>query len=175
MKRLIEKLITSGANLSTRKALKSTLNILGIKPENVDRLYVDLKNSTYKNAFRKVPRKDRVLFLPQCLRNSKKCRAELTESGYKCRKCGACKISEIKQRAEKLGYRVFIIPGAEMTLNIMRKTRPKAVVGVACLKELVIAAEGLRIPGQGVELLRDGCADTDVELENLFKVLEDNK
>ncbi len=175
MKRLIEKLITSGGNLSTRKALKSALNVLGIKPENVDRLYVDLKNSAYKEAFRKVPKKDRVVFLPQCLRSSKKCRAELTESGYRCKKCGSCKIPEIKQKAEKLGYRVFIVPGAEMIFNIMKKERPKAVVGVACLKELVMAAEVLRIPGQGVELLRDGCADTDVELGRVFRVLEDSK
>jgi len=173
MKRLIERIITAGADVSTRKALKTTLNILGIKPENVDKVYVELKNSAYKKSFRKVPKKDRVLFLPQCLRNSKKCRAELTKLGYDCRMCGACKIYEIKKRAEKLGYRVFIVPGAQMTLALMKKFRPKGVVGVACIKELVMAAEALSMPGQGVLLLRDGCSDTDVDLEEVFRVLED--
>jgi len=84
---------------------------------------------------------------------------------------GDCKVYAIKAKAEKLGYRVFICPGGSMIFRIIKKFRPKAVMGVACMKELVLAAEELRIPMQGVELLKSGCVNTDVDVEHVFSLL----
>jgi hypothetical protein len=102
-----------------------------------------------------------------------KCRAQTTKEGYKCVKClpDKCKVYAIKAKAEKLGYRVFICPGGSMVFRIIKKFRPKAVMGVACMKELVLAAEELRIPMQGVELLKSGCVATDVDIEHVFSLL----
>ncbi len=171
MKRTIQKLIGLGVDLSTKKALKAALKILGIKPENVDKLYIELKNNIHKKGFDLVPPKDKIVFLPQCLRNSKKCKAKLTKYGYVCVECGACKVFKIKNKAEKLGYRVFIVPGGSMVLNIIKKEKPKAVLGVACINEIVTALEEIKIPTYGVELLRDGCVDTDVDLNEVYNLL----
>ena len=171
MKTLIRKLVAIGADLSTRNTFKTALNVLGINPKSVDRLYVELKNSINRGGFRKVPRDRRVLFIPQCLRNSRKCRAKLTDAGYACVNCCNCKAHRVKGDAEKLGYRAFIVPGGHMAFEIIKKTRPRAVVGIACLKELVIAAEAVRIPAQGIELKRDGCVDTDVDMKDVLEVL----
>lgn len=172
MKNLLKRLANMGADLSTRKTLKSALGILGIEPDNIDRLYIELKNSINKDAFRSIPPKDKMVFIPQCLRNSKRCRARLTDLGYKCAGCCNCKARRIRERAEKLGYRVFIVPGDSMVFNIIKKFEPKAVFGVSCLKELVIAHEEIGIPGMSVELSRDGCVDTTVNLQDVFKILE---
>lgn len=174
MKMLVQKLISTGADLSTKKALKNTLNYLGIKPENIDKLYIELKNSIHRDTFMRISPAHKLLFLPQCLRNSRTCSAVLGPSGWRCKKCsghGTCKVFRIKQRAESLGYRVFIVPGGSMTFKLIEKFKPKAVLGVACIKELIMAVEELRVPAQGIQLLRDGCINTDVSLKDVFDVL----
>lgn len=172
--KIVQKLISLGADISTKKALKMALKTIGAHEENVDKIYVDLKNSVNKDSFRKVDTRDKIIILPACLRHSSKCKASLTKDGYACVNCGACKISEIKKRAEEKGCRVFIVPGGSMALEIVRAHRPKAVMGVACLNELVQAVENIRIPCQGVQLLRKGCMDTDVDVKEVMDTLNGN-
>ena len=171
MKKFIQDLIEMGADFSTKKALKRSLRLIGLKPENVDRLYIEFKNDHYREQFKAIEPRHKMLFLPQCLRKTK-CKAEVTETGYQCVKCSNdCKVYAIKAEAEKRGYRVVISPGGSMNFKVIRKFRPKAVLGVACMKELVLAAEELRIPMQGVELLKNGCVNTDVDVEHVFSLL----
>jgi hypothetical protein len=174
MKVLVQKLLSTGADLSTRKTLKNTLNYLGIKPENIDRLYIELKNSMFSERFRRIDPKDKLIFLPQCLRNARTCKAVLSPIGWGCVKCSGhntCKVFRIKQKAESLGYRVFVVPGGSMVFKLISELKPKAVIGVACIKELVMAVEELKVPAQGVLLNRDGCVNTDVSLKDVFSVL----
>jgi hypothetical protein len=174
MKSLIQKLISTGADLSTRKALKNTLNYLGIKPENIDKLYVELKNATFGERFRKIPPEEKILFLPQCLRNSKTCKAVLKEDGWRCMKCAGkerCKVYRITKEAESRGYRVFVVPGGSLVFKIIKRLQPRAVVGVACIKELVMAMEELNVPAKGIMLSKDGCVDTDVNVREVLEVL----
>jgi len=85
--------------------------------------------------------------------------------------CCRCKARKIREKAEGLGYRVFIVPGDSMTFNIIKKFEPKAVFGIGCLKELVIAAEEMNIPGRGVMLSKTGGVNTDVDLKMVFDIL----
>lgn len=175
MKRVIQRLVSLGVDLSTRKALKNALKILGIKPENIDKLYIELRNDMNREAFSALPAKQKVVFIPQCLRKSKKCRARLSPVGYICKGCSRnCKARLIKEKSEKLGYKVHIVPGGSMVFNIINRFRPRAALGIGCLKELTLAAENIRIPGCGIELLRDGCVDTDVNLEEVSDILNGN-
>ena len=175
MTKIIQKLVSLGVDLSTKKALKGALKILGLKPGNIDKLYIELKNDIHKEQFNKTHPKKKILFLPQCLRNSNKCKARLGEFGYKCVDCCNCKASQIKKEAEALGYRTYIVPGGSMVGKIVKKLKPEAVAGVACMKELAMALDELRIPTQSVELLRDGCVDTDVELGAVMDIIKNNR
>lgn len=175
MRTLAQRLISTGADLSTRKALKNTLHYLGIKPENVDRLYVELKNSMHRDRFSRHSPESKAVFLPQCLRNNATCKARLGEMGWECVKCSGhkdCKVFAIKERAQERGYRVFIVPGGSLVFKIIKELKPKAVLGVACIKELVMAADELKIPIQCVLLSRDGCVNTDVDLDEVFRIID---
>ncbi len=170
MKGLIQRLASIGADISTRKTLQTGLKILGVKPENVDRLFIEMKNDIHRNNFRKISPKDKIVFLPQCLRNPK-CRARIKDFGYNCVDCCNCKASQIKKLAEKLGYSVFIVPGDSMVFRAIKELKPKAVVGIACLKELVAALEEIKLPLQTVELSKTGCINTDVNISDISKIL----
>ena len=174
MKKFIQEMIDAGADFSTKKALKRSLRLVGLKPENVDRLYIDFKNDYHKERFRTAEAGNKILFLPQCLRKSA-CKAGLDEEGYHCVNCSAdCKVSAIRAKAEGMGYKVYVCPGGSMIAKIILKHRPKAVLGVACIKEILMATEELdmkKIPYQAVELLKNGCVNTDVDVEHVFSLL----
>ncbi|MFH1445637.1 MAG: DUF116 domain-containing protein [Nanoarchaeota archaeon] len=174
MNKVIKRLINIGANISTKKALKVALKTIGAEEENIDKIYIEVNNAVNKDKFLKIKNKDKAVFLPQCLKNSKKCKGILTEDGHKCVHCGACKISEITKRAENMGYKVFIVPGGSMIEKLIKKHKPKAVFGVACLKELTMAVENIPLPTQTVKLKKDGCLDTDADINEIFDVLEGN-
>lgn len=173
--KIVQKLVSLGVDISTKKALKAALKAIGAQEENIDKMYVELKNSMNRKSFLEVKANEKIIILPQCLRNSKECKAKLTKDGYACVKCGACKICEIKERAEKMGHGVFIVPGGSMAINIIKTHKPKAVLGVACLNELITAIENVNTPTQGVQLLRKGCIDTDVNIDEIFSLLGDNE
>src|SRR4030042_2187327 len=174
MKKFVQERIEAGVDFSTKKALKRSIRLIGLKPENVDRLYIELKNDHYKERFRSIEPGHKIVFLPQCLRRPG-CKASLDENGYHCVTCSAGgRVSAIKAKAEGLGYKIFVCPGGSMIAKIIVKYRPKAVLGIACMKEILMAAEDLeqaRVPYQSVELLKNGCVATDVEVEHVFSLL----
>jgi len=173
MTKLIQKLVGLGVDISTKKALKRAIGILGVKPENIDKLYIDLKNSIHEEKFREIPNRNKIVFLPQCLRDCNRCQATLGKYGYICVKCSKhCKARKIKEHAEKLGYKAYIVPGGSMLTKVIKKYKPEAILGVACKKEIVMAFDELNIPTQGVELLKDGCVNTDVDIDEVVKILE---
>lgn len=173
MKKLMQRIISMGADFSTRKALKTTLKFLGMKPENIDKLYVEIKNDFYREAFRKISPTKKIVFLPQCLRNPN-CKAKITKLGYGCTGCGnrnKCKVYTIKDKAEYIGYKVFITPGGSMVVNIIKKFKPGAILGIACMKEIVMAMENIPMPGQAIRLTKDGCVNTDVKMSDVMGIL----
>ncbi|AFK21942.1 DUF116 domain-containing protein [Pyrococcus sp. ST04] len=176
---IIAKLLALGADLSTRNAVKAALSLISENEELTDQIYVELKNKAYKDDFKRVPVEKRAIFIPQCLRNIKACEAEFTEYGWICKKCGKCQIGEIIEYAESLGYRQFyIVPGGSLVKKILKDKVPKGeikgAVGIACWPELAEAAEklsSLKIPIQGIPLLRAGCINTIVDVERVKEVL----
>jgi len=150
--------------------------LVGIEDQRIDEMYVDLLNRALHEKFTKIPPNERILLLPQCLRGDK-CPAEQDQEGFHCKQCGKCKIAEIMKIAKKLKTKVFVLPGGSMVPRLLKKYKPKAVIGVACYRELeqgmgLVEKQGL--PTQGVCLLRDGCKNTDVDLLELKELMQNN-
>ncbi|MDI6856179.1 MAG: DUF116 domain-containing protein [Candidatus Thermoplasmatota archaeon] len=171
---LLKKILNLGIDLSTRSGVKTALALANEDTSLADELYIELRNALNREGFKKVPFNKRALFLPQCLRSAEHCKAELSDEGYVCKECGSCTAYTLKKEAEKLGYKVFIIPGGSMVMNILKNNSVEAVLGVACKLELCQGAERLAstsIWAQGVPLLRDGCKNTSVDVEKVLTVI----
>jgi len=145
---------------------------IGLDPRYFNSIVVDVKNSINADNFKKVPPKERVIVLPQCLR-SIKCPAKLSSvEGIECTKCGLCYIKEFKEKTEALGYKVFILPGGTFVKRILKGAKPKAVLGVACFIDLfegIKICEKARIPVQGVLLKTTGCVETIVDWDDVWE------
>lgn len=134
------------------------------------------KNKEHALAFSKAPFGRRLLIVPQCLRATGACRAEERGEAYVCARCGACKIGTLAERAADLGYLgTYILKGGSAVARLVAQAAPAAVVGLACHLEGalgVLTCEEKGVAVQFVPLARDGCADTDVDLDEALDVLE---
>jgi len=134
------------------------------------------KNKEHALRFAAVPPAERVVFLPQCLRRIGRCQAIETARGYECRECMQCPAGTITREAARLGYKgVYMLKGGRAVAQVLCEARPTAVVGVACSYEGalgILECERKGVAVQFVPLTRDGCAETDVDLDEVLSVLE---
>ena len=132
---------------------------------------------------RAFPPGQRMLLLPHCLRPNQGCPGKMTNKGLVCDGCtrSDCKIHPIRAAAIKAGYlSVCVAPGGRLAVRCVAETRPAAIVAVACDKELAdgVAAvnslswEHAAPPIVQIPLLRDGCVDTDVDVDSVIAVVE---
>lgn len=155
---------------------RKVISMLGGNDKMIDMVNIEVRNILLKKKFAEVSYKDRIVILPQCLRDLN-CPVKFSSvGGAKCAGCSKCKIFEISKKADELGYRgTYIAPGGGFVRRTIVKVKPKAVIGVGCPCEVNIGMlefSNRGLLGQGVLLLRDGCVGTDVDLEELFQVME---
>lgn len=142
--------------------VKAFCKLLGLDDRDLITFFITLRNSMNQKAFSEIPVEERAVFLPQCLRSAQ-CPANLTPEGLKCRNCGRCQVGENILWLEKLGYRVFIVPGSTFIKRMARKYHPRAIIGVGCLVEVkdgIDMADRMGITAIGVVNLKDGCVET---------------
>jgi hypothetical protein len=134
------------------------------------------KNRQNSVRYLRTPYADRLVLLPQCLRSTEGCQAEERNSEYVCARCGACKVAQVTAEAEALGYMaVRVLKGGSAVLRVVQEARPKALLAVCCPIEAVmgvVVCERIGVPAFCVPLLRAGCSDTDVDLNDLRSALE---
>ncbi len=154
--------------------IKKISRIFGVSDKIIDLIGVEVRNKLNEQRFAKIPVKDRIMVVPQCLR-SLKCPARLnSKHGIECRECGLCIIKNLKKIAENLGYRFFIVPGGSFVERIVKELRPKAALGVACVHDLNEAMRNLARVGitvLGVPLIKDGCIETEVDYKKIIKTM----
>lgn len=152
---------------------KAVFRLFKMDDAVVDRVSIDLQNKFNGPDFAATAFKERVIFLPQCLRSTE-CPAKLSPEGIQCVGCGKCVVKEIKKEAEKKGYRVFVVPGSSFIKRMIIKYRPKAVIGVGCRPEIKQGLElcgKFNVPAQGVILQRAGCMNTIVDVDDVYLAL----
>ena len=135
---------------------------------------IAVSNAFWRAQFEAVPPHRRLLLLPHCLRDRQACRGKYDSTGLHCAACGACDLAGLHAEAEALGYRVVIAGGTSAVLLQALEGEADALLGVACLDSLEHSYERLAelgIPHLALPLLRDGCADTELEPEVLREYL----
>lgn len=138
--------------------------------------YTAKKNKQNEKKFASTAFSDRIVLVPQCMRNIEKCKAKEHGGYYVCAECGACKVSPISKKVKQLGYKaLYILKGGRIVEKLIDEQKPKALLAVACFYE---GEEGMKlcdkknVTVQFVPLTKDGCVATDVNVEDVLKVLE---
>ncbi len=142
-----------------------------------DMVDIHSKNLVHEKDFQETDK--RALFLPHCSRKHMdgQCQASFDPelSSYSCEGCSDdCPVNRATQVAEKEGYDVFVFPGGSCIPKVLRKRNYDGVVGVACSEEVKLGMEKLEEAGldyQGIPLLKNGCANTQFNIDTLKKRL----
>ena len=144
-----------------------------------DLIDINIRNLLEKEEFKKTNK--RALFLPHCSRKymDNRCKAYFNSEvpSYYCNHCSSdCLINQATILAKKYGYDVYVVAGGSCIPKILKDNPYEGVVGVACCEELKLGSNYLRnlnIPGQGVPLVKNGCANTKFSIESLEIILKE--
>ena len=137
----------------------------------LDKWMVSLKNMAHKSDFKMT--EHRLLLAPHCMR-ALDCPAASTKFGIECISCGKCIFTKIKADAERFNYTLHIIAGSSYIRHIVKKESADGALLLACNYELNKVMRSLKrsdIETYGVPLLNDGCYATEIDYDNLIKVM----
>jgi hypothetical protein len=165
------KLVKSGL-VFLEGIMKTFFRLLGLEDREMLSFLIKLHNAMNTTDFERIPVSERAVFIPQCLRSSG-CPAHLTPEGLKCRNCGQCSVGEARRLLEKLGYRIFIVPGSSFIKRMVKKYHPKAIIGVGCLaevKEGIDMADKIGLVAMGIVTIKEGCVETLVNWVDIYEV-----
>lgn len=173
----------SGASLTPPLSIDelSDISLRLIRTHRLDNalqgwLMVEINNSVWKEVVASVPYDKRILLLPQCLRNSAHCLADVDELGLLCHRCNNCSIPSLQDKAEELGMITLVAEGFTPVMGLMESGVVDTVIGAGCLDSLEKVFPLLirhAVPGIAVPLNRAGCRDTEVDyayLESLIRM-----
>lgn len=133
---------------------------------------IRLHNQLNRERFSKLAMEDRMVFLPQCLR-SMDCPSNLSIEGLVCKRCMRCEIGRSIDELESHGCKVSIVPGSTFVMRLVKKYRPKGIVGVGCImevKEGLEMTDRMDLPAMGVVTTKDGCVETAVDWPTLIEI-----
>lgn len=152
--------------------MKAMFRFLGLEDREMLTFFINLQNTMNAAEFSRIPVSERAVFFPQCLRSSQ-CPANLTPEGLKCRNCGLCEVGGARVLLEQMGYKVFIVPGSSFIKRMVKKYRPRAILGIGCLSEVkegIEMADKMGLVVMGVVTLKEGCVETLVNWPDVYEV-----
>jgi len=152
--------------------MQAMFRLTGLEDREMLAFFITLQNALHKAAFERIPVGERAIFMPQCLRSSE-CPAHLTPEGLECRACGRCTVGQAQKMLRAMGYRTFIVPGSSFIKRMVKKYRPRAILGIGCLtevKEGIEMADSIGLVAMGVVNLREGCVETVVDWDDVYEV-----
>jgi hypothetical protein len=140
---------------------------------------IDLQSVNMIERSKFLQTKKRALVLPHCARKylDSRCKAVFDPSipSYICAHCSEdCQISQAATLAKQKQYDVFIVPGGSCLPKILKSAKYEGVVGVACGEEIKVLPpllNSMDVAAQAIPLIKNGCANTEFNMETLVKVL----
>jgi len=155
--------------------LASTLGrLLGIEPDRIRASFIEMNNSLVKASARLVGGDRLLLLLPHCLQNFD-CPHKVTSEVRNCRRCGGCEIADLIKICDNYGIKMSIATGGTLARRVIVETRPKAIVAVACDRDLTSGIQdSYPIPVIGVlnERPFGPCRNTRVDLAKVRQAID---
>jgi geranylgeranyl pyrophosphate synthase len=135
---------------------------------------VAVSNAYWRPLMAATPFQRRLFLLPHCLSNQSVCAGSYDSVGLHCAGCGGCEIQALKAQAEQLGYAVIVAEGTSSLFLQVLEGDVDAIFGVACLDSLEKSFShlvDLGVAHVAVPLLKDGCRDTEAEIDLIRELL----
>ena len=103
--------------------------------QKLDSAIIALNNLWVRSRSKKAMPENVLLLFSSCLQSSA-CKQNLVHDVWNCKRCGNCTVRDLLGLVERRGVKSFMASGGRIALAEAKKKDIKAVVAVACEKEL---------------------------------------
>jgi hypothetical protein len=149
-------------------------SILKIPKNDIRNVYIKLNNKyIYSNSYN-LDYEDILILTPHCIQNHK-CKLKVTNEIENCKKCGVCSVGELAKLKEEKNVKVCIATGGTLARKIIIDNKPKAVVAVACERDLTSGVQDIKkVPILGIFNKRPNgpCFDTNIDIDEVKKAVD---
>jgi hypothetical protein len=147
--------------------------VFDIDRERIERSFIEVSNHLVRNR-RVVVSPDRLLVLaPHCIQLDT-CRHKVTGRVENCRGCGKCQVRDLLHLGRAWGVHVAVVPGGTLARKVIKDLRPRAVLAVACERDLVSGIQDV-FPLPVVGVLNDRpngpCCNTRVDVGEIERAV----
>lgn len=115
-----------------------------------------------------------LILVPHCIQKDT-CNLKVTIDAQNCARCGQCNVGELADLAKETGVHLAIVPGGTLARKRIKEIRPKAVLAIACERDLTSGIQDVfPIPVFGVLNMRPygPCVNTQVDMNEVRKAIE---
>jgi hypothetical protein len=148
--------------------------LFNLSKEEVQRSFIELNNHLVQVKYFGLAPQELLLMLPQCMQNSN-CGVRIVRDIRNCKRCGNCQIKEIIKICERYGLKACLATGGTLARMIIKERDPRAVIAVACERELVDGIQDCYpLPVFGIlnQRFHGPCMDTTATLERLESAIK---
>jgi uncharacterized protein len=145
-----------------------------IAQDKIQCSFVEVNNQLVKSRRGSLTPDRLLVLLPHCLQDQD-CSNRITTNPENCSRCGQCKVGELLSLGEKYGVHMRIATGGTLAREAVKKLRPKAIVAVACERDLTSGIlDSIPLPVLGVTNERPSgpCHNTTVQLEAVESAIQ---
>ncbi len=140
-----------------------------ITQDKIQRSFIEVNNQLVRARRTTIDSQQCLILLPHCLQKEF-CPHKITLSANNCQKCGRCQIGEIIDLAAEKKVGVEVVAGGTMARRALEQYGPRAVVAVACERDLssgVLDSFPLPVIGVLNQRPEGPCINTKVDIEAL--------
>lgn len=148
--------------------------MFGIKRRTLEGSFIAVSNLLFRRKNLRVPANRLLVVTPHCLQLAS-CPHKITRDPHNCKQCGGCDIGGLVKMADEMGFHFFVATGGTLARQIVKNIRPKAVLAIACERDLMSGVQDVYpLPAVGVLNIRPNgpCYNTRVDLDEVKKQLE---
>lgn len=149
--------------------------MMKIPPRQIEDSFIEVSNHLVRRQHVKVPA-DRLLVLtPHCIQLDT-CPYKVTRDIHNCHQCGGCGVGDLLTFSQKYGVHVAIATGGTLARQAVKKVRPKAILAVACERDLTSGIQDVfPLPVIGVlnERPNGPCYNTRVDMKKVETAIQE--
>ncbi|HHY60618.1 MAG TPA: DUF116 domain-containing protein, partial [Clostridia bacterium] len=148
-------------------------SLLGIDREKIRASFIAVNNQLVRTRGVRVKPEEVLILVPHCLQWSE-CPHKITADVNNCRECGRCPIADLKKLARCYGAHLAVATGGTLARSFVAFYRPKAIVAVACERDLTSGIQDVPLPVMGVLNVRPHgpCFNTKVDVAEVEEHLK---
>ena len=140
--------------------------LFGLNRRQIERSFIAVSNQIIHQRKIRIPADRLLVVTPHCLQMAD-CPHKITRDPNNCKQCGRCDIGALVKLSQEIGFHFFVVTGGTLARQTVKKIRPKAVLAIACERDLTSGIQDVYpLPAGGVLNLRPQgpCYNTKVDL-----------